>query len=49
MANRIKAESGAEVYEHEIFIALEDYAKHEGIADYREATQNEWTAALMDV
>lgn len=49
MGNTVVAENGLEIYEHEIFVALEDYAKREGIEDYREVTQNEWTAALMDV
>lgn len=49
MANTIKTEDGSEIFEHEIFVALEEYAKEEGIENYGEVTQNEWTAALIDV
>ena len=49
MANTVRAENGSEIFEHEIFVALEEYAKEEGIENYGEVTQNEWTAALIDV
>lgn len=49
MANTIRTEDGSEIFEHEIFVALEEYAKEEGIENYGEVTQNEWTAALIDV
>lgn len=49
MSNTVRAENGAEVYEHEIYVALEEYQKENEIENYKCITQNEWTAALMDV
>lgn len=49
MANIVKASDGSEIYEHEIFTALEEYQAREGIESYEKATQNQWSAALMDV
>lgn len=49
MDNTVKIDTGAEVYEHDIYIYLQQYVKEHEIEDLTKLTQNRWSAALMYV
>lgn len=45
--NTVLTDSGTEVYEDNIYIALDQYIKERGIKDMNKETQGRWNAALM--
>ena len=45
--NTVFTDSGIEVYEDNIYIALDQYIKERGIKDMSKETQGRWNAALM--
>lgn len=48
MLNTVKTESGAEIYENDMQLYLDQYIQERGIKDMNRETQSRWNRALKE-